>query len=53
MTQNLKHMTQNLTDILFYFKVVGPSDGSDYVIDYYGAGVEMISRNNETYMIPP
>ena len=35
------------------FQVVGPSDGSDYIIDYYGAGLTRISRDNNTYVLPP
>lgn len=34
------------------FKVVGPSDGSAYVIPYYGAGVTVVRSTNETYLLP-
>lgn len=38
--------------ILIAAQVVIPSDGSDYVIDYYGARVTRISMNAETYIQP-
>ena len=34
-------------------QVVGPADGSDYVVDYYGAGLSRLRSNNETYILPP
>lgn len=42
-----------LVDILLIAaQVVMPSDGSDYIIDYYGARVTRISMNEETYIQP-
>ncbi|GFR94191.1 TM2 domain-containing protein [Elysia marginata] len=42
-----------LVDILLIAtQVVTPSDGSSYVVDYYGASAERIYKNNETYLIP-
>lgn len=38
--------------ILIAAQVVTPSDGSDYVIDYYGAKVFRISMNEETFIQP-
>ncbi|KAL8581459.1 hypothetical protein ACOMHN_004344 [Nucella lapillus] len=43
-----------LVDILLIAtQVVKPSDGSEYVIDYYGATVQRVVRNNYTYLRPP
>jgi hypothetical protein len=33
-------------------QVVIPSDGSDYVIDYYGAKVFRMNMNEETFIQP-
>ncbi|RUS72356.1 hypothetical protein EGW08_019892 [Elysia chlorotica] len=42
-----------LVDILLIAtQVVTPSDGSSYVLDYYGASVERLYTNNETYVVP-
>lgn len=44
----------HLVDLLLIaIQVVGPSDGSAYVVDYYGAGLTRIQRDNETYVRPP
>ncbi|XP_060531391.1 TM2 domain-containing protein CG10795-like [Cylas formicarius] len=37
--------------ILIATQVVGPSDGSAYVIPYYGPVIEVIRSNNETYRL--
>ena len=43
-----------LVDILLIaMQVVQPSDGSDYVIDYYGAGLSKVSMDDETFIKPP
>ncbi|XP_076440399.1 TM2 domain-containing protein biscotti-like [Babylonia areolata] len=43
-----------LVDILLIAtQVVKPSDGSEYVIDYYGAAVQRIVRDNYTYLQLP
>lgn len=43
-----------LVDILLIAtQVVKPSDGSEYVIDFYGAAVQRIMRNNYTYLKTP
>ena len=43
-----------LVDILLIAaQVVKPSDGSDYIIDFYGARVTRISMNSETFIQPP
>ena len=39
--------------LLIALQVVKPADESDYVIDYYGAVIEKIEFNNETYIKPP
>lgn len=42
-----------LVDILLIgSQIVTPADGSDYVIDYYGASIQRISVTNETYIKP-
>jgi len=38
--------------ILIATQVVGPSDGSNYVIPYYGAGITIITSDNWTYRFP-
>lgn len=44
----------HLVDILLIaIQVVGPADGSHYVVDYYGAGVQRICSDNLTYIKPP
>jgi len=35
--------------ILIATQVVGPADGSYYVIPYYGAGIEVVRSNNWTF----
>lgn len=38
--------------ILIATQVVGPADGSAYIIPYYGAGVSFIRSDNKTYRRP-
>ncbi|XP_029473753.1 TM2 domain-containing protein 1 isoform X1 [Rhinatrema bivittatum] len=38
--------------ILISMQIVGPSDGSSYIIDYYGARLTRLSINNETFRKP-
>lgn len=38
--------------ILIATQIVGPSDGSHYVMPYYGAGVEIMTCDNYTYRVP-
>ncbi|XP_057182402.1 TM2 domain-containing protein 1 [Triplophysa rosa] len=35
--------------MLISMQIVGPSDGSDYIVDYYGARLTRLSITNETY----
>ncbi|XP_027025715.2 TM2 domain-containing protein 1 isoform X1 [Tachysurus fulvidraco] len=35
--------------ILISMQIVGPSDGSDFIVDYYGARLVRLSITNETY----
>lgn len=37
--------------ILIATQVVGPADGSAYVMPYYGPGVEVIQSDNTTYRL--
>ncbi|ESO06824.1 hypothetical protein HELRODRAFT_76891 [Helobdella robusta] len=41
-----------LVDIIFIALqvIVGPSDGSNYIIDYYGPVLENVEKNNETHL---
>ena len=36
----------------YFMQIVMPSDGSHYIIDYYGAGVYHIRPDNKTYLRP-
>ena len=38
--------------LFFIFKIVGPADGSEYVMDYYGPRLFHITNNNETVFQP-
>ncbi|XP_011504227.1 PREDICTED: TM2 domain-containing protein CG10795 isoform X2 [Ceratosolen solmsi marchali] len=38
--------------ILIATQIVGPADGSHYVMPYYGAGVSIIKSDNFTYRVP-
>ncbi|GBP21240.1 TM2 domain-containing protein CG10795 [Eumeta japonica] len=38
--------------ILIAAQVVGPADGSAFVIPYFGAGVTVVTSDNETYLLP-
>ncbi|XP_033007834.1 TM2 domain-containing protein 1 [Lacerta agilis] len=38
--------------ILISMQIVGPSDGSSYIIDYYGARLTRLSISNETFRKP-
>ncbi|KAK2191891.1 hypothetical protein NP493_43g03052 [Ridgeia piscesae] len=44
----------HLIDILLIaIQAVGPSDRSDYIVDYYGPGLIRIDQDNFTYVKPP
>ena len=47
---------QNFGDVYelvcYFLQVVGPSDGSYYVIDYYGAALHQVHRDNLTHIQP-
>ncbi|XP_068175960.1 TM2 domain-containing protein 1 [Antennarius striatus] len=38
--------------ILIAMQIVGPADGSDYIVDYYGARLTRLSITNQTYRKP-
>ncbi|KAM4575579.1 TM2 domain-containing protein 1 [Fundulus heteroclitus] len=38
--------------ILIAMQIVGPADGSSYIVDYYGARLTRLSINNETFRKP-
>ena len=50
-TMGFMFIGQLIDIILIATQVVGPSDGSNYIIDYYGAGIEVIKSNNYTYKL--
>lgn len=45
-------MGQLVDIILIATQIVGPADGSYYVIPYYGAGIQIIHSDNNTYRLP-
>ncbi|XP_034830327.1 TM2 domain-containing protein biscotti [Maniola hyperantus] len=51
-TLGFMFLGQLLDIILIAAQVVGPSDGSAYIIPYYGAGVTVVRSDNETYLLP-
>ncbi|KAM3961024.1 LOW QUALITY PROTEIN: TM2 domain-containing protein 1 biscotti [Aphomia sociella] len=51
-TLGFMFLGQLLDIILIAAQVVGPSDGSAYVIPYYGAGVTVVRSVNDTYLLP-
>lgn len=52
-------ITSDISDVaciimlLLVLQTVGPSDRSDYIVDYYGAGLFRINQDNFTYVRPP
>ncbi|XP_040040968.2 TM2 domain-containing protein 1 [Gasterosteus aculeatus] len=38
--------------ILIAMQIVGPADGSNYIVDYYGARLTQLSITNQTYRKP-
>lgn len=38
--------------ILIATQIVGPADGSHYIMPYYGAGINIVTSNNFTYRVP-
>ncbi|MEQ2204482.1 hypothetical protein XENOCAPTIV_013712, partial [Xenoophorus captivus] len=38
--------------VLYLLQIVGPADGSNYIVDYYGARLTRLSITNETYRKP-
>ncbi|XP_075215182.1 TM2 domain-containing protein 1 biscotti [Lycorma delicatula] len=51
-TLGFMFLGQLIDVILIATQVVGPADGSYYVIAYYGAGIEMIKSDNWTCKLP-
>lgn len=51
-TLGFMFLGQLLDIILIAAQVVGPADGSAFVIPYFGAGVKVIRSDNETYLLP-
>ncbi|KAF2365270.1 TM2 domain [Trinorchestia longiramus] len=38
--------------VLIATQTIGPADGSHYVISYYGAAINVLSRDNDTFLMP-
>ena len=38
--------------ILISTMVVGPADGSSYIMNYFGPGLNYLHMDNETYLLP-
>ncbi|KAI4828492.1 hypothetical protein KUCAC02_022577 [Chaenocephalus aceratus] len=38
--------------IMIAMQIVGPADGSNYIVDYYGARLTRLSITNQTYRKP-
>lgn len=51
-TMGFMFIGQLIDIILIATQIVGPADGSYYVIPYYGAGIEIIRSDNTTYKLP-
>ncbi|XP_041359442.1 TM2 domain-containing protein CG10795-like [Gigantopelta aegis] len=51
-TMGFMFLGQLVDILLIATQVVKPSDGSDYVIDYYGAIMSSVVMDNETYLKP-
>lgn len=51
-TLGFMFLGQLIDIILIATQVVGPADGSAYVIPYFGAGISVIHSDNFTYRLP-
>ena len=51
-TLGFMFLGQLIDILLIALQIVGPSDGSYYVIDYYGPGLTMLKENNMTFIKP-
>lgn len=51
-TLGFMFLGQLIDVILIATQVVGPADGSHYVIPYYGAGITIVKSDNSTYLLP-
>lgn len=51
-TLGFMFLGQLIDILLIALQIVGPSDGSYYVIDYYGPGLTMLRQDNMTYIKP-
>lgn len=51
-TMGFMFLGQLVDIILIATQVVGPADGSYYIIPYYGAKIEMVRSDNWTYRVP-
>ncbi|XP_018010264.1 TM2 domain-containing protein CG10795 [Hyalella azteca] len=38
--------------VLIATQTIGPADGSHYVISYYGPAISVVTRDNDTYLMP-
>lgn len=51
-TLGFMFLGQLIDIILIATQVVGPADGSNYIISYFGPGITVLKMNNETYKLP-
>ncbi|KAK6624821.1 hypothetical protein RUM44_011685 [Polyplax serrata] len=51
-TMGFMFIGQLVDIILIATQIVGPADGSYYIIPYYGAGIEILRSDNTTYKLP-
>ncbi|CAH1392971.1 unnamed protein product [Nezara viridula] len=51
-TLGFMFLGQLIDVILIATQVVGPADGSSYVIPYYGVGISIVKSDNFTYRLP-
>ncbi len=51
-TLGFMFLGQLLDILLIALQIVGPSDGSYYVIDYYGPGLTLLKQDNMTFTKP-
>lgn len=51
-TLGFMFLGQLIDIILIATQIVGPADGSYYIIPYFGAGIQMVHSDNWTYRLP-
>lgn len=51
-TLGFMFLGQLIDIILIALQVVKPSDGSNYIISYFGPGLTFVTMDNDTYIVP-